>query len=442
MKLLKKALHVLFWPFRLWRLFLAGAALLAVTHIAVDQMLLHKLAIQVEQIRSAGRPVTYADLHLPEYTVIDNAHAVYEQVMDMIKKEPDSTAWSHYSPLVDRYLRVNPCAPLREEQPLSADERAELGAYLQSMQPAFDLLHKSRDCRVCIIPDFMNEVNSVGVEGETHAVQLPGLSRMRELTRYATAKGLWEYQQGNIDAAFDWFAVGLNIANNHYCHPTLIGTLNGIGCVTTVLGAVQLALYDGDIPASLPDAFNAELQKCLDRNIYAQTFENERLYSNEISVRMGFRSWRVMRPMFSLDQFKMNQLYLELADTLRTADFSRQETTLNALRQWSGKSSRMYLMTRIVVPAWLRSVESIRRSMAASGLCETALELKQFQKRSGAYPESLSELAQAPPADPFSGNPFQYSREDKGFVLTSAGRTVAYQGKTKVETNLKWCTVK
>lgn len=431
MRLLKNIFYVILWPFRFWRLMLAGVVLLLVAHIIIDQMLLHKLAIQTQQIKEAGYPVTYADLNLSEYTVIDNAHAVYEQAMDMIKKEPDKAAWSHYSLLIGRYVSANPCTPQKEERPLSVEEKVELGNYFQQMQPAFDLLRKSRDCHVCIIPDFMTEINSINARGETVAILVPGLAWMRELTRYAAAKGLWEYQHDNQDAAFDWFAIGLNIANNHYCHPTLLGTLNRIGCVNTVLTAVQLALYEGDISGEIPVSFMTEFQKCLDRNIYAQTFQNERLYSNEMAMRTGWKSqsWRFTRPILSLNELKINQLLCELTDVMMTTDYNQQETTLNAIRQWCEKSSRIYLVPKILVPALLRSVESIRHVMASSGLCDTALKLKQFRQKNGTYPESLSELTQPLPTDPFSGRSFQYVREAKGFTLTSAG-------------NLTWCTLR
>ena len=355
MQLLKEGLRILLWPFRFWRFVLAGVLLLAAAHIIIDQVLLRKLATQMEQIRSAGRPLTYADLKLPAYTAIDNAYTVYEQAMDMIRKEPVDASWIQYGPLVGRYVRINPCVPLREEQPLSAEELAELGAYLQKVQSALDLLHMSRDCGKCIIPDALAVLDSINGESETVAVKMSSLSCMRELTRYAAAKGLWEYRQENGDAAFDWFALGLNIADNHKGHPTLIGELNRIGCISTVLDAVQQVVHEGEVPAALPTVFTAELQKCTDRGICVRALENERVYSNEASVRMGLQAWRVLRPLYSFDLLKMNQLFLELSDTLKVPDVSRQETVLNGVSKWSKDASRFYIMTKNMVPAWLSS---------------------------------------------------------------------------------------
>jgi hypothetical protein len=442
MRLLRKILRVVLWPLRFWRLALAGVLLLAAAHVIIDQVLLRKLSAQLEQIRREGRPVTYADLKLPEYTGIDNAYAVYEQVMDKLKKEPDAGSWKRYAPLVDRYVDSNPCAPKKDEHPLSAEEKLDLGNYLNKIQPALDLLHTSRDCRVCIIPDALAAVDFVNGDVKTRTVQMSSLSRMRELTRYAAAKGLWEYQQGNTDTAFDWFGVGLNIADNHKSVPTLLGELNRIGCVSIVLGAIQWALYEGDAPTVLPGSFAGELQKCLDQKVYSQTFEDERLYSNEVSVRMGLRAWRVLRPLFTLGQIRMNRFYLQLADLFKEPEFSRQEAVLDGIRQWSKSHWGMFGFTPIVAPAWLRSVEAIRRNIAGSDMCDIAIKLKQYRKEKGVYPDSLSELVQPLTPDPFSGNAFNYKREGDGFQIFSAGKKVTGEGKSKLETNFSWCAVK
>jgi len=442
MRLLKTALRIILWPMRFWRLALAGVLLLAAAQVITDQVLLRKLAVQTEQIRKQGRPITFADLNLPEYTTIDNAHAVYEQVFEMIKKEPEDAAWKGNSLLVARYVPTNPQVPRKTDDPLSEDEKAQLGVYLQKIQPALDLLRTSRNCRLCIIPDLWTEINALG-GGKDKALVLPSLARMRDLTRYASAKGLWECQQGNVDEGFDWFSVGLSIVNNHKSYPTLIAGLNRIGCAATVLGAVQLALYEGDTPAVVSESFTAGLQECIGRGMYAQTFESERLYSNEMFSRMGLNAWRVMRPLFSLDQLRMNEFYLKLSDVFKDADFAQQQSSLDEIRQWTNRASpKLYGMTLVMAPAWLRSVESIRRCMATAGMCNIAVKLKQYRKEKGAYPESLSELAQPLPADPFSGNAFDYQREGDGFRLVSAGKRVIGEGKKRTETSFTWCAVK
>ena len=442
MRILRKIFRFTLWPFRFWRLALAGALLLAAAQVIADQVLLRGLAAQAEQIRREGRPVSFADLKLPEYTTIDNAHAVYEQVFDMIKNARDEAAWEPHSLLSARYVPTNPEVPRTNDDPLSEEERTRLCVYLQKVQPASDLLRTSRDCHVCIIPDVWGEINAIGGDGKEHAFVLPSLSRMRQLARLAAAKGLWECQQGNMDGGFDWFALGLNIANNHKAFPTLLGALNRISCMATVFGAVQTALYEGDIPAALPTSFAAEMRECLSRDVYSRTFECERLYSNEMSVRMGFRAWRVARPIYSLNQLKINESYLQLSDIFRNGDFPAQEAKLRELQEWSDNASGIHMMTKILVPAVLRSVESMRRIMVSSGMCETAIKLKLYRQKNGAYPESLSELAQPLPADPFSGRDFQYKREGEGFRLISAGKKVVVEGKKKVETSFAWCAVR
>jgi hypothetical protein len=440
MQFLKKVLFVIFWPFRYWRLLLAGLVLLVAAYISVDQVLLYKLAEQTEQIKQSGRPVTFADLHMPAYTSIDNAFTVYEQVMDMIKKEPNEKEWEQYASLVERYIHANPCAPLKEEKPLSEEELAKLGEYFQKLQPAFDLLFKSKDCRACIIPDIFPQSGSTEALNKTNESVQKWVNGSLELVRHAAAKGLWEYRRGNLDGAFNWFALGLNIANNSISYPTLLGTLVRIGSAGRVLTAVQLALHDGDVPVEFPASFDVELQKFLDRNIYAQTYQNERLYSQELATRMGLTglSWHYMRPFYVLNELKRNQFMYEYTDIMKMDDYAQQEASLDAISEWCKNSSRLYLMAKLTFPAVRKSVSSIRRGLAQAEACNISIKLKQFQQKNGSYPQALSELNIPLTTDPCSGKPFKYEQKDKGFVLTGEGEKGTLQGLT----NVTWCAVK
>ncbi len=442
MRLLKKVGRALLWPFRFWRLMLAGVLLLAVAHIIIDRVLLRKLAAQTEQFRKEGRPVTCADLKLPEYTAVDNAYTVYEQAMDMIKKTTDEASWSRYRPLISRFIGDNPCTAKLDEQPLSAEETADLGGYLQKVQPALDLLQTSRNCSKCIIPDVLAQLDGSSGDNSKIEAHSSSILRMDKLIRHAVARGLWESRQGNLDAAFDWFALGLNIADNGKGYLGLSGGAFRQSFIHTVLGAVQLALYDGEVPAVLPAAFAEELQKCMDRNSYAKPYEYERLFENDAAIRNGIQAWGVLRPLYSLNQFKMNQCYIQLDDALKEPDFDRQQATLDALEKWLDNASILYVLPKMAFPITLRSVQQIRHALAASALCETALTLKQFKQKNGAYPESLAELASPPAADPFSGRDFNYQRDGDGFVLSSVFMLPAYQGKKSPETNLAWCAVR
>jgi hypothetical protein len=416
--------------------------LLAVAHVIVDRDLLRKLAVQTEQFRKEGRPVTCADLKLPEYTAVDNAYTVYEQAMDMLKKTTDEASWSRYRPLISRFMGDNPCTAKLDELPLSAEETADLGGYLQKIQPALDLLQTSRNCSKCVMPDVLAQLDGGSGDAGKIETHTSSISRIYELIRHAAARGLWESRQGNLDAAFDWFALGLNIADNGKGYPGLVGGALRVTYIHTALGAVQLALYDGEVPAVLPAAFAEELQKCMDRNSYAQPYEYERLFEYDAAIRKGIQAWGVLRPLYSLNQFKMNQCYIQLDDALKEPDFGRQQATLDALENWLDNASILYVLPKMAFPITLRSVQQIRHALATSALCETALTLKQFKQKNGAYPESLSELAQPLPTDPFSGHDFNYKRDGDGFVLSSVFMLPAYQGKKSPETNLAWCAVR
>jgi len=89
----------------------------------------------------------------------------------------------------------------------------------------------------------------------------------------------------------------------------------------------------------------------------------------------------------------------------------------------SGK--RGGLMTKLLMPALLRTFQLEMRKVADRGVARTALAVERYRLAEGELPKALDELVptylDAVPTDPFDGQALRYSLLAKGYVVYSIG---------------------
>ena len=68
------------------------------------------------------------------------------------------------------------------------------------------------------------------------------------------------------------------------------------------------------------------------------------------------------------------------------------------------------------------------RSKAALRVAAAALSVEQFRRRTGRWPEKLSDVPGPMPADPFTGEPLKLARTDDGCILYSVGTNLTDDG--------------
>lgn len=418
--------------------------LLIAGHVAVDRILLRSLAEQAESIRAMGRPVSLEDLHLPEWTPEDNAEVFYAKAMTLAR---EGGFWD--GNLLHKYLDAArpPCNPMKDQPTISSSEMEEVGRILGEMGEIFSLLEEARACGRCIFDETKAHLDFGGVKNtqDTRAIQLPALARMRELTRYAAIRGLWESRQGNSGVALELFTLGLHVANDLENYPFLMGALTRISCVESVLNTVQSALYESEGPAMVSPEFWRELDKCLNPGNVLRAFDQERVYGHEQVSQTGLLGWGIMRPFHALNLLKSREILLRLTGDVQRLDVAGQRAETEAVRNWTERASRLYLVAKITAPAYLRVLESHTRFFARAALCDAAMALKAHRRDNGAYPDSLAALkgrsSRGLPLDPYTGEPFLYRREGDGFILYSVGADLKDGGGIP-ESDIVWCAAR
>ena len=77
------------------------------------------------------------------------------------------------------------------------------------------------------------------------------------------------------------------------------------------------------------------------------------------------------------------------------------------------------------LPNLMRSIPRAEDAFARCAMLDLSLQLRAHKRARGAYPESLSELAEETtdplPGDVYSVGSFRYAREGEGFALSSPG---------------------
>jgi hypothetical protein len=97
-----------------------------------------------------------------------------------------------------------------------------------------------------------------------------------------------------------------------------------------------------------------------------------------------------------------------------------------------GLSQFLHPYSLMMLPSLTRAGEAQARHEAMLDLAQLGLAVEQFHAETGAFPQSLAEiadrLADGDPADPFTGKLYAYRTTDGGFLLYSVGRNLIDDG--------------
>lgn len=460
--ILVKTGRALLSPIRRWRITLVVVLLLATAHVVLDQMLLSKLASQREAIRAAGGHLSFRDFWL-DLDDSNNAAVVYRYAKSLIRLPRDRSGWDDSLP--SRYVRsrLSACAVAAEpdskanedRQPLTPEQESLVAEALTANARVYDLLKEAQERPNC---QFGNYGSAFADEQADPALIVPSTSLMRELSRWAALRAVWEAEHGNVDAGYEWIEIGLHIANALCDDPLLITGLERVASISVMLEGLQVILCRHPAPDALSEGFLKELEQAGDRGVNAIFLEGERCFSNGSCAAMRRQSGPLMRPfVLTPNQIRINDLVSQVTDALTEPDFQARRAKCAALETpevktnfslWYGLTHMHRILADILRPAMARSITSFERAIAMAAGTRQAIALKQYKAVHGEYPPDLDaivpERMKDLPLDPFSGKRFQYRCEGEGFVLYSLWDDFKDDGGTPWDKTTKsgdhvWC---
>lgn len=425
-RIVKAATRLSTWPLRQWRRMLLimalFAAVIALLYTVTDQVLLHRLDAQQAEMKRLGVPLNYEEYQFDKILSEDNAAIIYRYVISKIMRDyNDKLDWQLLERLAAGLIPKPEDDFGQTDVPLTPEEFETAARQMAQLTPLLEQVREALPLKTCL---FSDSYTSAGAAGSV-SITLPGFSRLRLLCRYLTYKALVEYRQGNTQAAYDWLALALHLANDLRHEPILMAGIIRAACATISLNALHVMLYNGDIPDTIPPGLTQELNVLTDRASLKQMMQGERCFAQAYRGLMLPSMSRFSRPRQTLEHLKTNEIELRLADALGATDYKTRQAFLEPIRQWLPNAPFfLYGSSILIAQSMTQTVSHFDSMIARAQMASLTLALKQHKQQNGQYPGALSDLVPALipelPKDPGSGGDYIYQRTGDGFTLCSA----------------------
>lgn len=435
---------------RRWlRWVLVAVVCLLAVYAIIDQVVMKKLAGQLDRFREMGRPATFEEMGVGTLPPAENAAPLYRATA---KKMNDTFLTVGAEDLRERFADVTTCERHRKDDgrdyaPLSDEELRVIGVHLQALEPALATLSGVRTMPGC---EFGNYAVPGGAATNPAAV-LPDLAEVRVVARNVAYKAVWEAEQGNTEEALKWVAVNMRLANDLTGDPLLITGLVRAAVASIAVDSLERILHERELPENVPAELYAELDVLRDRKKLAHFLDGERCFTAAYTASPQTAGNFITRVFYVSGAAGLNEVTSILAEAVEEEDYAKRRELLTPLEKYGanafpqqgasgpnpliqkkgsgpfsgGFTAPWNMMVKATAPALVRAVEAFERQAAQAGLARVALAITAFRRDMGAYPETLGELAPRYlpelPRDPYSGEDFIYTKDESGFLLYSVG---------------------
>lgn len=385
-----------------------------------------RLRDRMAAIRTAGEPVTFAELDAWYKTPAMGANAAdyVTQALASLKipegedREPIPLLGTTQLPARTRSLDPN--------------TRTLIDGLLADNRGALDLLHQSAAIEQSRYPvDLKRGLSTI----------LPHISEMSKATRLLALEAAVHADRGEAEPAARAVAAAYALARTLLHEPTMISQTTRYVCNAIATTALEQVLNRVVLSESSLVELDGVLRTARDPNALANALIGERCLGDQAfrdPRSVGFGGTResrqpsllaieARRAMGTLDQewaafLDLMQEYIEAARlpaSERLRSFREIESRCETL-------PRSYAITHNIVPSMtaLASVDLVNQARLLTA--QTAVAVERYRIAAGRLPVDLSDLVPAyldgVPEDPFDGRPLRYKTLRAGYLLYSIGR--------------------
>ncbi len=405
------------WPpfipvlIRLFRVLVILVVVLFVGYHIADQILWRQLQQQREVFRARFGAVDFRDFVPKPVEPARDAGRIYGYATHLIDKANEAHGdWSVYEALVmgpsmfdKRGSRDDATLPTAEELDVKVQEK------MAALAPAFAVLREAEGLEQGVLMHF-SELGKRPAE----------LEHMRDIAHCLAAKAIVEARAGRMESASAWLEAGNKFVALLGKHPTLAVHMIRVGLVKVNFGALQHVL---NATSSMPDLGPAYLET-LDRIADPATFTRH-------MVSEAWNGWPAgeshsTRLQYTMQLLKMGELTDRILVTLKDSPTTNVAADLQKIEHEAiDLNFVLYYYPPILIPAYVRAVESYFDIPICRDLSTIALSLRAYKIAQGSYPDDLEELVPrhvaSLPVDPYLGVPYRYERIGDGFRLWRAG---------------------
>jgi len=389
-----------------------------------------KLQARIEAIRTAGYPVTCAELdkwyNIPEntengaYTIID-AFSYYNQ-WDKDK--------SKSLPVVGRAE-----LPTRIE-PLAEETKALIAQYVADNNEALKLLHAGAAIEHSRYPIDL----SAGFE-----TLVPNLSEIRSGVFFLKLEAILHAESGDgklaVRSAKSCFGIARSLAKE----PVTISQLVRAACqgvaVTTIEYCInRIELADEQLAELIECVQNAEQISDMSCAFVGERCNGISFFKAPESINPDLINGIPFHPVLALYKaIGMAEsdaiIYLDLMEGyIKSArlPLDKRQEAVKAIDTKLQSTSKVHILLHVLMPALSRITTIDLRNIAQLRTARVALAIEQYRHAAGGLPNSLTDLTpvyfDTIPKDPFDGNELRYKKLENSFVVYSIGEDLSDDG--------------
>jgi len=400
------------------------------SHAVVTLAATVKLNKVSEKAKAEGIKLTLEEVIPPPVQDEDNAALVYQQAFALAEllKNKYKEEWG--------YMPYESTVRLQE---LTAEQKRRISRIMKETEfvQLYTLIEKAVSMPACRF-DIKYE--------EGPAVLLLHLGKIRSLARLINARTYILAEEKRYTTALKSAETGLQVGNSLTSEPLLTSQLNRVAVDTIVINSYRslLSAQGGVIFSDSCREIIEEIDR-KDRQltisiegepvIFCNEYKMGALYLNAGRITDSeshgylktFVFYYMLKPMSNAESVFYMQAIRRLVDFAKQPYYSIKKP----LSAWEKKIApdakipSRYVLARMVLPAYGRTLAQQARYNATLDTFKLALALKIYKQQHGHYPDTLAPLApeviKELPLDPFTGKDYIYRRESKGFIVYSVG---------------------
>jgi len=390
-----------------------------------------KLRAKIDAIRTAGYPVTLAELDrwykIPPN--VENAAYTIEEALSLYKSWDKEKSRS--LPLIGRAE-----LPPRTE-PLPAEMITLITEYVTDNNEALKLLHQAAGIEHCrYLVDLTAGFGTLA----------PYLSDMRNIVRLLELEAILHAEEGDGAAATLSAVSGFGIARSLAREPLTISQMIRSGCQNSAISAVEhtvnrIELTDEQMLELIESVRESERISDMSRAFVGERCVGISFFGNPETLDPGLGGGSIpFQPIIGLYKAigmadSDMVIYLDLMEGYMNSTqlpLHERQRAVDAVSAKLQSTSKAHVLLHVMTPALSRVTTLELRAIAHLRTADAALAVKRYRLAAGKLPDKLADLApkylQSVPKDPFDGNELRYKKLEPGFVVYSIGEDLSDDG--------------
>lgn len=386
---------------------------------------------ELKAIAAKGEPVDVAQLGGTPIPASQNGASDYASAFAIL-----------YAPGADVYKRKYGSMIDPAPKPLSESQWKEVDQAVRHFEPVVPIVEQAMSKPACKFP--VNWSSGAGA-------LFPHLSRLRELSRYLSARAIVAAHNGDADECAKATRMSFGISDSVRDEPMLISMLVRVAMIRIGTSALRDSMNHvafNELQAKQIDSTIAKIDlashfKCAmigERAMGLWCFDQVRsggygtlMFSSGSASAAGNNV--VMKTFINQDEL----YYLRMMRSeIKNASLTCGEVKMKHI-SLSFNPPRYAVITTIIFPVYERAREARDTATANISCARVCSGLQAYKSRFGSYPATLNELRSKLkwqlPKDPFSVKDLVYKRQNKGFLLYSLGPNMRDDGGRVDPTN-------